>query len=313
MATRTVTSGEPGIARSRRGRGFVYRSPDGTRITDDIDLSRIRELAIPPAWRQVWICADEDGHIQATGVDAADRTQYRYHEDWTRAAAEQKFDRMIELAATLPSARRTVTRDLRAADDGREHVLAAAFRLLDSAYLRIGSERYAREHGSVGLITLRASHVEVSGRSITLRFRGKSGVPWESRLSDPDLARTLRRLQDGGSRRRLLAWEDGRRRRSVRASDINDDLRARTGGDYTAKDFRTIHARRPQRHASRASDPRTPRKPVMKRCGRPRRRSGTPSRSPAAATSTRACSRHTRAAVPSRWVAGASRLRRPHC
>ncbi|MFK4790422.1 DNA topoisomerase IB [Microbacterium sp. ZW T5_56] len=230
-----------GWRRIRRGRGFEYRDENGRRISDDVDLSRLRTLAIPPMWRDVWISPDPDADLQATGVDAAGRTQYRYHESWTQHAAQEKFDRALELADTLPALRRSVTRDLRAPGLERTTVLAAAIRMLDTGYLRIGSEAYAREHGSIGLATLRCRHVQVDQDVVTLAFRGKSGVPWESRIDDPDLAPVLERLLARGPRARLLAWRAGRGYRPVRAPDINEDLRRRTGGDFTAKDFRTIH------------------------------------------------------------------------
>ncbi|MCD2499107.1 MULTISPECIES: DNA topoisomerase IB [Microbacterium] len=230
-----------GWRRIRRGRGFEYRDESGHRITDEVDLSRIRALAIPPMWRDVWISPDPDADLQVTGVDAAGRTQYRYHESWTQQAAEEKFNRALELADALPALRRSVTRDLRAPGLERATVLAAGIRMLDTGYLRIGSEAYAREHGSIGLATLRCRHVRVEQGIVTLAFRGKSGVPWESRISDADLAPVLERLLSRGPRARLLAWSAGRGYRLVRAADINDDLRARTGGDFTAKDFRTIH------------------------------------------------------------------------
>ncbi|WP_433674173.1 DNA topoisomerase IB [Microbacterium gorillae] len=230
-----------GWRRIRRGRGFEYRDEHGRRISDDVVLSRIRALAIPPMWRDVWISPDPDSDLQVTGVDAAGRTQYRHHESWTQQASQEKFDRALDLADALPALRRSVTRDLRAPGLERPTVLAAGIRMLDTGYLRIGSEAYAREHGSIGLATLRCRHVQVADGVVTLAFRGKSGIPWESHISDPDLATVLEELLTRGPRARLLAWRAGRGYRPVHAPDINDDLKARTGGDFTAKDFRTIH------------------------------------------------------------------------
>lgn len=242
MALRIVDRQEPGLRRIRRGRGFEYRDAGGRRIDDAAILERIRALAIPPAWDQVWICLHPDGHLQATGVDDAGRTQYRYHSEWERRSAAAKFDRALDLASALPAARRSVTRDLRAGGTSRPTVLAAGFRLLDVALLRVGSEEYAQQHGSVGLCTLRGGHVALDGETVRLHFRGKSSVPWETELEDPDLSAVLALLRCRGSRARLLAWREDGPWRVVRPVDINEDVRARTGGDFTAKDFRTIHA-----------------------------------------------------------------------
>lgn len=241
MRLRRVSPRDPGLRRVRRGRGFEYRRPDGARVRDEQELTRIRSLAIPPAWTDVWICSRPNGHLQATGVDEAGRTQYLYHPAWHARAAAEKFDRMPELARALPAARRGVTRDLRSAEPTRAAVLAAAFRILDTAMLRVGSERYAREHGSVGLSTLRCTHCSVRGDRVVLRFSGKSGQPWESEIDDADLARLIGTLRERGPRRRLLAWRDERGWHPLHATDINDDVRERTGGEFTAKDLRTLH------------------------------------------------------------------------
>jgi DNA topoisomerase-1 len=200
---------------------------------------RVNGLAIPPAWKDVWIAPHANGHIQATGVDAAGRTQYIYHADWRRQKDRSKFDRALRLAESLPAARRKATRDLHGSD-ARQRVLAVAFRLLDAGALRVGSERYAEDNGSRGLSTLLCSHVSVSGDVITLGFPGKSGKTWSSELSDPELARELSLLGGRGQRERLLAYEEGGDWMSLTASDINDYVRECTGGDFTAKDFRTL-------------------------------------------------------------------------
>ncbi|MFC4137506.1 DNA topoisomerase IB [Microbacterium sp. GCM10011525] len=243
MRLRRVSADEPGLRRVRRGKGFEYRDVTGARIDDEQQLARIRALAIPPAWADVWICTAPNGHLQATGVDDAGRTQYLYHPAWRARADAEKFDRMLLLAQALPAARRGVTRDLRAEGTGRRSVLAAAFRMLDAALLRVGSEQYAREHGSIGLSTLRCAHASVTGDVVALRFPGKSGQPWESEIEDADLAALVGELR----RRRtpaahLLAWSEDGAWHPLRAAEINDDVRERTGGDFTAKDFRTLHA-----------------------------------------------------------------------
>lgn len=198
---------------------------------------------LPPAWKDVWICPWANGHIQATGIDAAGRRQYRYHDAWRAQKDRLKFDRMLELADVLPAARAKVTRDLRRDDLSRERVLAAAFRMLDTGMLRVGSERYADAHGSYGLSTLLGAHAHViGGERVLLRFPGKSGQPWESEIADPDLAAAVAVLKRRGGRARLLAWrDDATGWRLLAAADINEDVRLRTGGEFTAKDFRTLH------------------------------------------------------------------------
>ena len=236
------------MARLRRsdptGEGF-HRGPRG-RLTDEDGHAASREvrervdgLAIPPAWKDVWIAPHANGHIQATGVDAAGRTQYIYHADWRQQKDRSKFDRALRLAESLPAARRKATRDLHGSDS-RQRVLAVAFRLLDAGALRVGSERYAEDNGSRGLSTLLCSHVSVNGDLVTLRFPGKSRKVWSSQLSDPELARELSLLGRRGPRARLLAYEEGGDWMSLTASDINDYVRECTGGAFTAKDFRTL-------------------------------------------------------------------------
>jgi DNA topoisomerase-1 len=232
----------PGIHRVRRGRGFAFVDESG-RAVDAATRARAEALVLPPAWRDVWICPWPNGHIQATGFDDAGRRQYRYHDAWRAQKDRQKFDRMLDLADVLPAARRRVTRDLRRDDLGRERVSAAAFRMLDTGMLRVGSERYADAHGSYGLSTLLGAHARVvGGERVLLEFPGKSGQPWESEIVDPDLAEVVARLKRRGGRARLLAWNDPARGwRPLSADDINADVRARTGGEFTAKDFRTLH------------------------------------------------------------------------
>lgn len=232
----------PGIRRVARGRGFEYRLPDGTRIDDATTIDGYRALAIPPAWTDVWISPHENGHILAMGTDAAGRRQYIYHPAWQERVSNEKFDRMLDLAEIIPIVRRGVTRDLRADDCGRTRVLAGAFRMLDAALLRVGSERYAKQHGSIGLVTLRGAHARVHGEQVVeLKFPGKSGQPWESEVADEDLAALITDLKRRGPRVLLLSWRDERGWHPLRAPDINDDVRARTGGEFTAKDFRTMH------------------------------------------------------------------------
>ena len=238
---RRSDSAGKGLRRVRSGKGFRYLDVTGATITDPDLKARIEHLAIPPAWTDVWIAPYPNGHIQATGTDAAGRTQYVYHPTWREQKDRIKFDRAMALAESLPAARRQVTLDLRDTGPTKQRALAAAFRMLDTGSLRVGSERYAEQHGSHGLSTLLCSHVSISGKSLTLSFPGKSGQEWESTLVDEELVGVLRGLKRRGPTARLLAWKDGRAWRPVDAADINDYVRERTGGEFSAKDFRTLH------------------------------------------------------------------------
>lgn len=238
---RRSDSGGPGIHRIGAGRGFWYRDARGDRVDDRSLLDRIDALAIPPAWTDVWIAPSANGHIQATGVDTAGRRQYLYHPSWREQKDRIKFDRSLALAESLPVARRGVTIDLRREGLGRERVLAAAFRMLDTGSLRVGSERYADEHGSYGLSTLLCAHAIIDGDEVRLDFPGKSGREWRSEIRDADLATVVRALKRRGGRAKLLAWHADGRWHPVGAAEINADVHARAGGDFTAKDFRTLH------------------------------------------------------------------------
>lgn len=233
---------EPGIARVRRGRGVRYIDASGAVVEDAAVLDRIKALGIPPAWTDVWIAPAANDHIQALGFDAAGRRQYIYHVAWRAAQDRQKFDRMLELAEALPRARRTVTADLRARDLGRGRVLAGAFRLLDATGIRSGSDEYERENGSYGLSTLLGAHATVAGKEVViLSFPAKSGKLWHSHVNDRELASLVTALKRRGPHERLLAWKDADAKwHTVRPEDINEDIRSRTGGDFTAKDFRTL-------------------------------------------------------------------------
>ncbi|QYH35304.1 DNA topoisomerase IB [Salinibacterium sp. M195] len=236
---RSNTTGR-GFSRVRSGRGFGYRDPDGATVAATDLKSRFASLGIPPAWTDVWICPYENGHVLATGFDEAGRRQYIYHPAWRERQDRVKFDRALELAAVLPGARGVVTRTLRSSDDPRERTLAAAFRMLDTGSLRVGSERYAEAHGSHGLSTLLCDHVTVVGDRVQLCFPAKSGQQWESEIVDADLAEFIRRRLRSAPDASVLSWREGRERRSLTAADINDYVRERTGGDFTAKDFRTL-------------------------------------------------------------------------
>jgi DNA topoisomerase-1 len=239
---RSRTSGR-GYHRVRSGRGFSYRDPDGTTVTDADVRRRLEELVIPPAWDDVWIAPYENGHILATGLDAAGRRQYMYHPSWRERMDRIKYDRALALAESLPVARRSVTTDLRRPEPDRRRALAAAFRMLDQGSLRVGSERYAEEHGSHGLSTLLCAHVHLSGDDIELEFPGKSGQDWSSSIHDHDLAHVLVGMKRRGGNARLLSYRPaaGQEWRPLTADDINEYVKERAGEEFTAKDFRTLH------------------------------------------------------------------------
>jgi DNA topoisomerase I len=235
----------PGIRRVRRGKGFSYVDDEGVRVEEPEDLARIRELGIPPAWEDVWICADPRGHIQATGVDAAGRKQYRYHDEWRRRRDAQKFEEMLDFARALPALREHVAADLRGGDAlTRERVLACAVRLLDRGFFRIGTEEYAESNESFGLATMRKEHVTIEdGATMVFDYPAKSGKQRLQAVVDPlavDIVTKLKRRRGGGDE--LLAYKHGRRWRDLRSGDINDYIKEVTGADYSAKDFRTWSA-----------------------------------------------------------------------
>ncbi len=240
---RRIDCSGPGIRRRRRGRGFEYLDESGRRISEPEVLARIKALAIPPAWRDVWICSHPMGHIQATGTDAAGRKQYRYHDRWRERRDREKFDSMVDFARTLPELRRGVRRDLSADGIGRERVLACAARLLDRGFFRIGSEDYAEENDTYGLATMLKRHVTVEGELVVFDYESKGGSRRVQAIADPGVAEvvlTLKRRRRGGEE--LLAFKRGRRWVDVKSADINSYLRDATGGDFTAKEFRTWNA-----------------------------------------------------------------------
>jgi DNA topoisomerase-1 len=228
-----------GIQRRADGDGFVYISPSGEPIKDEKTLARIRSLVIPPAWTSVWISSSPNAHIQAVGRDAKGRKQYRYHPAYRAARDLAKFDRMLAFGKALPRIRRIVNRDLSRPGMPKRKVLAAVVRLLESTYIRVGNEEYAEENNSFGLTTLRNRHVEVLGGVLKFKFRGKSGQQHEIQLEDSRLAKIVRRCKDiPGSSLFEYLDEDGRPQ-PVESGDVNEYLRQISGGDFTAKDFRT--------------------------------------------------------------------------
>jgi DNA topoisomerase-1 len=236
---RYVTDGAIGITRKRVGTGWTYYMPDGERITDSRERKRINLLAIPPAWTQVWICPDADGHIQATARDARGRKQYRYHPAYREARDHSKFRHMLEFSEVLPVLRERIERDLRAPDHSRRQLLATVVRLLDRTLIRVGNDEYARENNSFGLTTLRRRHVRVDGEVLSFTFRGKSRVEHSITLEDPRLARIIQRCQDLPGHELFQYLDAKRKRQAVSSDDVNAYLRELTGRDITAKDFRT--------------------------------------------------------------------------
>ncbi|MFB4267441.1 DNA topoisomerase IB [Nonomuraea sp. GTA35] len=229
---------EPGIVRRRRGRGFSYEGPDGRPVRDPATLARIRALAIPPAWQDVWICTSPRGHLQAVGTDSAGRRQYRYHDLWREQQDRAKFDRVLEVAERLPAFRKAVDDQLQGRGLTRQRVLAAAARLLDIGFFRIGGESY----DTYGLATLRMEHVTCSGGVVTCSYQAKGDVPREVEVADPAACKVLRSLKALGADGELLRYRHRGGWSDIRSEDINEYLREIIGYEVTAKDFRTWHA-----------------------------------------------------------------------
>lgn len=237
---RHVSPGEPGISRRRSGKGFAYRGADGALVRDRATLARIRSLALPPAWRDVWICARPDGHLQATGRDAKGRTQYRYHPRWREVRDETKYNRMLRFGALLPRVRREVDAHLALPGLPREKVLATVVRLLEATLIRVGNDEYARENHSFGLTTLQNRHVQIHGATVLFSFRGKSGVRHTIPLKDRRLAAIIARCRDLPGYELFQYVDEGGAAQRVDSADVNDYLRRVSGEAFTAKDFRTL-------------------------------------------------------------------------
>lgn len=236
---RYVSDEQPGISRRRAGKGFAYLDPAGQRIRDGAMLKRIKALAVPPAYQQVWICPDPRGHLQATGRDERGRKQYRYHPLWREIRDEAKYERMLAFADRLPAMRARIDADLRRRDLSRERVLAAVVRLLETTLIRVGNDEYARENDSFGLTTMRHRHVEVGAETIRFRFRGKAGKEHEVALRDRRLARIVRQCEELPGQE-LFAYVDAEGTlRDVGSDDVNAYLQEISGEPFTAKDFRT--------------------------------------------------------------------------
>jgi DNA topoisomerase-1 len=236
---RYVSDDKPGIAREPAKDGFRYRGADGKLVRDNETLARIKSLAVPPAWTDVWICPWDNGHIQATGRDARKRKQYRYHPRWRSVRDEVKYDRMIKFGQALPAIRKKIDADLALPGLPREKVLATIVFLLQATMMRVGNEEYARTNKSFGLTTLRDRHVRIDGSEVEFQFRGKSGVQHAIRVSHPRVARIIKRTRDLPGQELFQYLDDDGQRRAVDSADVNEYLRSITQEDYTAKDFRT--------------------------------------------------------------------------
>ena len=236
---RHVSDEAPGITRRRAGSGFAYRAADGAPLRDRETLARIRALAIPPAWRDVWICPHPRGHIQATGRDARDRKQYRYHADWRQVRDATKYRHVMDFAHGLPALRRRVAQDMAAPGLGRQKVLATIVHLLDLTLIRIGNEDYAEANGSYGLTTLRNRHVAVKGGELRFAFRAKGGKEWRLSVRDRRVAKVVRACQDLPGQTLFQYLDEAGERQGIDSADVNAYLRETTGRDVTAKDFRT--------------------------------------------------------------------------
>ncbi len=234
-----VSDEEPGIRRRKAGKSFSYRGPDGEVVRDPNTLARIRSLAIPPAYTDVWICPDPNGHIQATGRDAKGRKQYRYHPRWREVRDSTKFEHMLEFADALPSIRQRIADDMSRRGLSREKVLATVVWLLENTLIRVGNMDYVKQNKSYGLTTLRDKHVDVEGGELKFEFKGKSGKKWNLRFRDRRIARIVKACQDIPGQHLFQYLDENGVRRPVTSADVNAYLREVTGREVTAKDFRT--------------------------------------------------------------------------
>jgi DNA topoisomerase-1 len=236
---RYVSDEMPGITRVSRSKHFAYIAPDGKAVTDEKELARIKALAVPPAYTDVWICPIPNGHLQATGRDARGRKQYRYHKRWREIRDENKYGRMIAFAQALPTIRKRVETDLALPGLPREKVLATVVQLLETTAIRVGNDEYAKDNGSYGLTTLRDKHAKVDGSKVRFSFRGKSGIRHAIDLRDRRLARIIRQCQDLPGQQLFQYVDDDGAAHAVDSSDVNEYIRAIAADDFSAKDFRT--------------------------------------------------------------------------
>ena len=236
---RHSSDSEPGIGRKRQGSHWAYFSPDGSRITNRDEIDRLNAVGLPPAYTDAWFCTDPDGHLQATGVDARGRKQYRYHSDYRGKRDKAKFDGLVTFGKALPKLRRRVDRDLRQRQMQRDTVLAAVVRLLDTEHIRVGNAQYAKDNNSFGATTLRMRHLRRKGRHFVMRFAGKHGIVHEMSITDSNLKRIVKRCQDLPGQMLFQYVNGDGEPQPVTSSDVNDYIKDATAEDFTAKDFRT--------------------------------------------------------------------------
>src|SRR5688500_456047 len=234
-----ISVDDPGYLRKGRGKGFEYLDPQGKRLTDKDELKRIKSLRIPPAWKDVWICLNPDGHLQATGIDAKGRKQYLYHDEWTRQSQLQKFDRISGFARALPEIRRKIQNDLRKPGWPREKVLSLVLSILDQSALRIGNKMYELENGTFGITTLKRKHMKVEGDHIAFQFKGKSGIYRNTQIKGRKLTRLIRECSELPGQEVFQYLNSEGKPQPIFSQDVNAYIQEITQGDYTAKDFRT--------------------------------------------------------------------------
>lgn len=238
---RYVNDDDPGISRKKSGKKFLYFDPSGKKVTDEKTLRRIKSLVIPPAWKDVWICTKPNGHLQATGIDARGRKQYRYHPKWREVRDATKYDRMIAFGYALPKIRARVAKDMAREGMPKEKILATIVQLLEKTLIRVGNEEYAEENQSYGLTTMRNKHVKIRGDKVQFEFKGKSGVRHKISLNDKRLAKIIRKTKEIPGYELFQYIDEDGERRSIDSSDVNEYLKKISGEDFTAKDFRTWH------------------------------------------------------------------------
>ena len=232
----------PGITRKRTGRYWAYFDAEGKRITDRDEIDRLNAVGLPPAYEHAWFCADPDGHLQATGVDARGRKQYRYHDEFRKKRESAKYEGLLEFGKALPKMRRRVEQDLKRRTLSRETVLAAVVRLLDAEHIRIGNEEYAKSNKSYGATTLRSRHLRRSGQSLVMRFTGKHGIVHEAKITDSNLRRICKRCQELPGQMLFQYVNGDGEPKPVTSGDVNEYIKEAMGGDFTAKHFRTWSA-----------------------------------------------------------------------
>jgi DNA topoisomerase-1 len=236
---RYVASDEPGFTRMKKGSGFAYVGVRGSLVTDAKDLERIRKLAIPPAWKNVWICRHGNGHLQATGIDARGRKQYRYHARWREVRDDAKYHDILHFAERLPRLRKRISRDLASSELTKAKVVATVLLIMERTAIRVGNDRYTEMNGSYGLTTLLDRHAKISGGSVSFRFKGKGGKIWNTTIHDERLARIVKRCRDIPGQRLFQYIDPEGRFRGITSSDVNGYIQEATGHSFTAKEFRT--------------------------------------------------------------------------